>query len=72
MDLLYCFGRQKKGVLVVRIDTAKFCGPCACGAEHQAVTRLCIIEAGALSRFDDLLAEAGIQGKRCAVYDGNT
>jgi glycerol-1-phosphate dehydrogenase [NAD(P)+] len=56
----------------LRIDSAKFSGPCACGAIHTMETRLCIIEAGALARFDAYLVEAGVSGKRCAVYDEHT
>jgi len=56
----------------MRIDTARFSGPCACGKEHTAATKLCVIEPGALSRLDELMAESGLSGKRCAVYDANT
>ena len=56
----------------MRIDTARFSGPCACGKEHTAATKLCVIEPGALARLDELMAESGLSGKRCAVYDANT
>lgn len=56
----------------MRIDTTRFSGPCACGKEHTAVTKLCMIEPGALARLDTLMAESGLSGKRCAVYDANT
>ena len=54
------------------IDSKKYGGLCRCGKEHAMATRLCVIEKGALSRFDELLVELGIKGKRCAVYDDNT
>jgi len=56
----------------MRIDSTHFSGPCACGKEHTAVTKLCVIEPGALTRLDEYLARTGLSGKRCAVYDGNT
>ncbi len=56
----------------MRIDSAKYGGLCACGGEHQMATRLCVIESGALTRFDGYLAEAGVSGRRCVVYDTNT
>ena len=56
----------------MRFETAKFSGRCACGKEHTAATKLCVIEPGALTQLDALMAETGLSGKRCAVYDGNT
>ena len=56
----------------MRIDCTRFSGPCSCGKEHIPATRLCVVESGALARLEDYLAEAGLSGKRCAVYDGNT
>lgn len=56
----------------MRIDTTRFSGLCSCGKEHTAVTKLCVIEPGALARLEDAMAELGLSGKRCAVYDGNT
>ena len=35
-------------------------------------TRLCVIQADALSQFDDYLAQVGLSGRRCVVYDTNT
>lgn len=35
-------------------------------------TALCVIEAGALERFDGYLEQVGATGKRCVVYDTNT
>ncbi len=54
------------------IDSKKYGGLCRCGKEHAMATRLCVIEKGALLRFDALLDEFGVKGKRCAVYDDNT
>ena len=52
----------------MRIDSAKYGGPCACGREHAMATRLCVVEEGALERLEDYLAEAGLGGlRRCAV-----
>ena len=51
------------------IDSKKYGGLCRCGKEHAMATRLCVIEKGALSRFDELLGGLDIKGKRCAVYD---
>lgn len=56
----------------MRIDSKKYGGVCKCGKEHRMATVLCVIESGALSRFDRYLEEAGAAGKRCAVYDTNT
>ena len=56
----------------MRIETARFSGLCACGKVHTAATKLCVIEPGALTRLDEAMAETGLSGKRCAVYDGNT
>lgn len=56
----------------MQIDSKKYGGVCECGKEHQMATALCVIEAGALSRFDRYLEQAGVSGKRCAVYDTNT
>lgn len=56
----------------MRIDGANFSGACRCGKEHIPATRLCVIESGALAHLDEYMAELGLSGKRCAVYDGNT
>lgn len=56
----------------MRIDGSMFSGTCTCGREHIPATKLCVIESGALERLDDYMAEVGLSGKRCAVYDGNT
>lgn len=56
----------------MRIDSTKFSGPCRCGATHIMETRLCIIEAGALARFDSFMDEVQADGPRCVVYDEHT
>lgn len=56
----------------MNIDSTKYGGLCQCGKEHQMATQLCVIEAGALHRFEDYMAQLGIAGKRCVVYDTNT
>ena len=56
----------------MRIDAARYGGRCRCGREHQMATRLCVIEPGALERFDSYLEQAGVSGRCCAVYDTNT
>lgn len=54
------------------IDSTKYGGLCECGKEHYMNTRLCIIEAGALEKLEEYLAQVGITGKRCAVYGSIT
>ncbi|MBQ2751169.1 MAG: sn-glycerol-1-phosphate dehydrogenase [Oscillospiraceae bacterium] len=54
------------------IDSKKYGGLCSCGKDHAMATRLCVIEKGALNRFEDYMQQAGITGKRCAVYAQNT
>ena len=46
----------------MRIDAARYGGRCRCGREHQMATRLCVIEPGALERFDSYLEQAGVSG----------
>lgn len=56
----------------MRIDAKEIGGVCSCGAEHYMETRLCVIEEDSLAKFEIYLAETGISGKCCAVYDANT
>lgn len=56
----------------MRIDAKQYGGACECGAFHEMATRLCIVEENALVQFEDYMAETGITGKRCAVYDSHT
>ena len=54
------------------IDSRKYSGPCACGRSHEMATKLAVIEAGCMGELDRYLAEAGLTGRRAAVYDRNT
>lgn len=54
------------------IDTEKYSGPCTCGKVHSMATRRAVIEAGCMRDFDNLLAQAGLKGRRVALYDTNT
>ena len=54
------------------IDAKVYNGSCSCGREHGMVTELCVIEAGAMKRFDAIMKERGISGKSVAIYDENT
>lgn len=54
------------------IDSKKYNGPCSCGRTHQMATKLAVIQAGCLKDFDRYLSDAGLTGKRAAIYDQNT
>lgn len=54
------------------IDSKQYNGVCECGASHEMTTERCIIESGALKRFDGYLGECGISGVGVAVFDTNT
>ena len=56
----------------MQIHATEYGGRCSCGEEHRMETRLCVIEAGALTQLETYMAETGISGRRCAVYDENT
>lgn len=56
----------------MRIDAEVYGGKCTCGAEHHMATRLCVIEENALASFETYMTQAGVSGKRCAVYDTHT
>ena len=56
----------------MRIDPAQYGGTCRCGKRHQMATALCVIESGATRRLEAYMSEAGVSGKRCAVYDTHT
>ena len=56
----------------MRFDARDYGGPCCCGRDHDMVTKLCVIDSGALSHFEEYMAEAGLSGRLCAVYDTNT
>lgn len=54
------------------IDSTQLAGPCACGHTHTMATGRAIIRAGCMRDLPRHLAEAGIDGALCAVYDTNT
>lgn len=54
------------------MDTRKYSSPCICGKVHSMATRRAVIEAGCMKDFDHLLAQAGLTGRRVALYDTNT
>ena len=54
------------------VETGKFAGLCACGMEHRMTTKIAVIEPGCLERFDGIMDQYGVSGKRCAVYGENT
>ena len=56
----------------MRIDAEVYGGKCSCGGEHQMATRLCVIEEDALAAFETYMTQAGVSGKRCAIYDTHT
>lgn len=53
------------------IDFSEFGGLCSCGKEHIMFTRVAVIEAGSLFKFDDYMEKFGVTGKRCALYGEN-
>lgn len=53
------------------VDSTVYSGKCVCGREHRMSTRAAVIEAGCLSRLDEILQEYGVGGKRCALYGEN-
>jgi len=57
---------------MISIDSKKLSGPCRCGHNHKMFTRLVRIESGCLQRFNEWMNQAGLTGKRAAVYDENT
>lgn len=54
------------------IDTAAYSGLCSCGRVHEVSTRAVVIESGALRRFEQILSDYGVSGKRCALYGRNS
>lgn len=54
------------------MDCAKYTGKCVCGREHTLETKLVVVEYGAMDRFDQYMADVGLTGKRCVIYDTNT
>ena len=58
--------------IMMRIDAEQYGGLCTCGEEHRMATRLCVIGEDVLADFGALMAEVGLTGRRCAVYDQHT
>ena len=56
----------------MKIDIEQYGGPCACGMDHAVNTKFVIIEPGCLKNIDAILAERGIEGKRCTLYGEKT
>ncbi len=56
----------------MRMDCAKYAGKCVCGREHTLQTKLVVVEYGAMDSFDQYMADVGLTGKRCVIYDTNT
>lgn len=54
------------------IDSKKYNGPCSCGRSHEMATKFAVIEPGCMADFDRYFSEAGLSGKRAAIYDQNT
>lgn len=54
------------------MDCSRYVGKCACGREHKLDTKMVVVEYGALSRFEEYMADVGLAGKRrTVVYDSN-
>ncbi len=56
----------------MEINSEKYGGLCVCGHEHYMKTKLCVIESGALNKFEEYMETVGAKGKRCAVYGTNS
>jgi len=54
------------------IDSRQYSGLCACGRDHAMETRGAIVEAGALKRLEEYMAQYGVSGRRTVIYDENT
>lgn len=54
------------------LDAKQLSGVCSCGKSHEMLTRAAVIEPGALHHLDTYLAQYGITGNCCAIYDENT
>ena len=52
------------------MDCEKYVGKCVCGREHELETKKVVVEYGAISNFEQYMADVGLAGKRRAViYD---
>lgn len=56
----------------MRVNAERYGGVCSCGETHVMETKLCVIEENALESFEAFMAETGLSGRRCAVYDEHT
>ena len=54
------------------IDSKQYSGVCTCGRSHEMETLGVIVEAGALTRFEQYMEQYGVSGFRTVVYDTNT
>ena len=54
------------------LNTKQYLGPCACGRDHELRTKLVVCEYGALTRFEQYMADCGLSGHRIVIYDTNT
>lgn len=54
------------------VDSGVYNGICACGKRHDMVTRAAVIEKDCLLRFEELMAQYGVEGKRCVLYGENS
>ena len=54
------------------VDSTVYSGQCVCGRSHDMATRAAVIEPGCLKRLEEILAEYGINGRRCALYGENS
>ena len=54
------------------VDSSTYSGICSCGKQHDMVTRGAVIEKDCLLRFEELMEQYGISGKRCALYGENS
>ena len=54
------------------IDSKQYSGVCTCGRTHGMETLGVIVEAGALTRFEQYMEQYGVSGFRTVIYDANT
>ena len=52
------------------MDCEKYVGKCVCGREHELETKKVVVEYGAISSFEQYMADVGLAGKkRAVIYD---
>ena len=54
------------------VDSSIYSGICSCGRQHDMVTRAAVIEKDCLLRFEELMTQYAVEGKRCALYGENS